>query len=136
MPTKNSAATAASLQLAAKIPLAQSNAIGIVAGRDPGCEDGHDRALYRGDAQWMEGFGGARELGLPYTVRALSLGKLEQKEDWFLSINPNGRVPAIIDHRQRRLRRVRVRRHSYYLAEKTGKLLPATPRRVHVCCSG
>ena len=38
------------------------------------------------------------ELGLPYTVRALSLGKLEQKEDWFLRINPNGRVPAIIDH--------------------------------------
>jgi len=65
------------------------------------------------------------ELGLPYTVRALSLGKLEQKEDWFLSINPNGRVPAIIDHDNGDFAVFESGAILIYLAEKTGKLLPA-----------
>jgi len=38
------------------------------------------------------------EMGLPYTFRSLKLMQLEQKQDWFLKINPNGRIPAIIDH--------------------------------------
>ncbi|HPG26168.1 MAG TPA: glutathione S-transferase N-terminal domain-containing protein [Myxococcota bacterium] len=38
------------------------------------------------------------ELGLPYETRAIDLGKNEQKEDWFLAINPNGRIPAMVDH--------------------------------------
>ncbi|PGH19349.1 hypothetical protein AJ80_03989 [Polytolypa hystricis UAMH7299] len=37
------------------------------------------------------------ELGLPYKVHAISFGKNEQKEPWFLEINPNGRIPAITD---------------------------------------
>ena len=37
------------------------------------------------------------ELGLPYVVHPVGLRRLEQKEPWFLEINPNGRVPAIID---------------------------------------
>jgi len=65
------------------------------------------------------------ELGLPYTVRALSLGKLEQKEDWFLSINPNGRVPAIIDHDNGDFAVFESGAILIYLAEKTGKLLPS-----------
>ena len=65
------------------------------------------------------------ELGLPYTVRALSLGKLEQKEDWFLRINPNGRVPAIIDHDNGDFAVFESGAILIYLAEKTGKLLPA-----------
>ncbi|MDE1939407.1 MAG: glutathione S-transferase N-terminal domain-containing protein, partial [Alphaproteobacteria bacterium] len=35
------------------------------------------------------------ELALPYEVHYVQLGKLEQKQDWFLKINPNGRIPAI-----------------------------------------
>ena len=35
------------------------------------------------------------ELHVPYKVQAINLFKNEQKEDWFLKINPNGRVPAI-----------------------------------------
>ena len=34
------------------------------------------------------------ECGLAYTPRYLDLGALEQKQDWFTAINPNGRVPA------------------------------------------
>ncbi|KAH7321081.1 glutathione S-transferase [Stachybotrys elegans] len=37
------------------------------------------------------------ELGLEYKVRSLDLTKLEQKEPWFLEINPNGRIPALTD---------------------------------------
>ncbi|KAK9413196.1 putative Glutathione S-transferase [Seiridium unicorne] len=37
------------------------------------------------------------ELGLKYTLHAIELGKDEQKEPWFLEINPNGRIPAITD---------------------------------------
>lgn len=65
------------------------------------------------------------ELGLPYTVRALSLGKLEQKEDWFLAINPNGRIPAIVDHDNGDFAVFESGAILIYLAEKTGKLLPA-----------
>ncbi len=68
------------------------------------------------------------ELGLPYTVRALSLGKLEQKEEWFLKINPNGRVPAIIDHDNGDFAVFESGAILIYLAEKTGKLLPAEPK--------
>ncbi|KAF2400207.1 glutathione S-transferase [Trichodelitschia bisporula] len=37
------------------------------------------------------------ELGLPYKVRQLSFKTNEQKEPWFLEINPNGRIPALTD---------------------------------------
>jgi GSH-dependent disulfide-bond oxidoreductase len=64
------------------------------------------------------------ELGLPYTVRPISLGKLEQKEEWFLKINPNGRIPAIIDHGSGDFAVFESGAILIYLAEKTGKLLP------------
>ncbi len=38
------------------------------------------------------------ELGFDYTVRAIDLGGLVQKEPWFLALNPNGRIPVIVDH--------------------------------------
>ncbi|KAL4884322.1 glutathione S-transferase [Aspergillus karnatakaensis] len=37
------------------------------------------------------------ELGLSYQFREIALFKNEQKEPWFLEINPNGRIPAITD---------------------------------------
>lgn len=37
------------------------------------------------------------ELGLPYKVTHVALGKMEQKTDSFLAINPNGRIPALTD---------------------------------------
>lgn len=37
------------------------------------------------------------ELGLKYTVHNIEISKNVQKEPWFLEINPNGRIPAIVD---------------------------------------
>ena len=37
------------------------------------------------------------ELGVPYEHQAINIMKNEQKEDWFLAINPNGRIPALKD---------------------------------------
>ena len=68
------------------------------------------------------------ELGLPYTTRLLTLSKLEQKEEWFLKVNPNGRIPAIIDHDAGDFAVFESGAILIYLAEKTGKLLPAEPR--------
>ncbi len=34
------------------------------------------------------------ELELSYAVHPIDLSKLEQKQDWFLKLNPNGRIPA------------------------------------------
>ena len=68
------------------------------------------------------------ELGLPYSVRILSLGKLEQKEEWFLRINPNGRIPAIIDHDNGGFAVFESGAILVYLAEKTGKLMPREAR--------
>jgi GST-like protein len=68
------------------------------------------------------------ELGLPYQVRPINLGANEQKEEWFLSINPNGRIPAIIDHDNGDFAVFESGAILLYLAEKTGKLLPADPK--------
>ncbi|MBA2936455.1 glutathione S-transferase N-terminal domain-containing protein [Sphingomonas sp. CGMCC 1.13654] len=38
------------------------------------------------------------EAGLPYTIRPVNIGKGEQFEPDFLSIAPNNRIPAIVDH--------------------------------------
>jgi glutathione S-transferase len=64
------------------------------------------------------------ELGLPYTLRKISFDKKEQKEPWFLKINPNGRIPAIVDHDNGDFAVFESGALMVYLAEKTGKLLP------------
>ena len=38
------------------------------------------------------------ELGAAYRVHALDLSEFEHKEPWFLEINPNGKIPAIVDN--------------------------------------
>lgn len=64
------------------------------------------------------------ELALPYTVRQIALSKLEQKEEWFLKINPNGRIPAIVDRGNGDFAVFESGAILIYLAEKTGRLLP------------
>ncbi len=68
------------------------------------------------------------ELELPYQVKPIRLDQLEQKQDWFLAINPNGRIPALVDHDEGDLAVFESGAILVYLAEKTGKLLPAETR--------
>ncbi|TGK15570.1 glutathione S-transferase [Leptospira fluminis] len=69
------------------------------------------------------------ETGLPYSVRAMDLGKLEQKEDWFLKLNPNGRIPAIVDKDNGDFAVFESGAILIYLAEKTGKFLSKDPKQ-------
>lgn len=64
------------------------------------------------------------ELELPYETRVLDLGAKEQKEDWFLRICPNGRIPAIVDHDAGDFPVFESGAILLWLAEKTGRLLP------------
>ena len=64
------------------------------------------------------------ELELPYTVHSISLGAGEQKQPDFLTLNPNGRIPVIVDAEQDDFAVFESGAILIYLAEKTGKLLP------------
>jgi glutathione S-transferase len=64
------------------------------------------------------------EVGLPYGVKTLTLSNLDQKQAWFLKINPNGRIPAIVDHDETEFAVFESGAILIYLAEKTGRLLP------------
>lgn len=65
------------------------------------------------------------ELGLDYDVRHIHLDKKEQKQEWFLQICPNGRIPAIVDHDLDDFAVFESGAIMIYLAEKTGRLMPA-----------
>jgi glutathione S-transferase len=57
-------------------------------------------------------------------VRRIDFDKREQKEPWYLKINPNGRIPTIVDHDNGGFSVFESGALMIYLAEKTGKLLP------------
>jgi glutathione S-transferase/GST-like protein len=65
------------------------------------------------------------ELALPYTLHALDLGASEQKQPWFLKINPNGRIPAIVDRAAGNFAVFESGAILIYLAELSGRLMPA-----------
>ena len=68
------------------------------------------------------------ELGVPYTLHALSLSKGDQKTADFLKINPNGRIPAIVDRDEGDFAVFESGALMIYLAEKFGRLLPGDRR--------
>jgi glutathione S-transferase len=68
------------------------------------------------------------ELGLPYQVQVLDLRSGAQKEPWFTAINPNGRIPAIVDRDEGDFAVFESGAIMVYLAEKTGKLMPSDPK--------
>ena len=64
------------------------------------------------------------ELEVPYNVNAINLGEQTQKEEWFLKLNPNGRIPVIVDTDNDNFAVFETGAIMVYLAEKTGCLLP------------
>jgi GSH-dependent disulfide-bond oxidoreductase len=72
------------------------------------------------------------EIGLAYEPHAIDIGKNETWTTEFLSLNPNGKIPAIIDPDGPGGAPFGLFESGailLYLAEKTGKLMPAAPAR-------
>ena len=67
------------------------------------------------------------ECGLAFTPHYLDLASLEQKQASFVAINPNGRIPAIVDRDAGDFVVFESGAILMYLAEKTGMLCPADP---------
>jgi glutathione S-transferase len=67
------------------------------------------------------------ELDLPYDLHPIDLRSGEQKSSWYLEINPNGRIPAIVDREAGGFPVFESGAVLVYLAEKTGRLLPSDP---------
>jgi len=62
------------------------------------------------------------EMALPYEVRVIDFASSEQKAEWYLRLNPNGRIPTLDDDGFVVFESGAI---LIYLAEKTGKFLPA-----------
>lgn len=64
------------------------------------------------------------EMGLEYQVHHLDLGALDQKQESYLQLNPNGRIPTIVDKDNDDFVVFESGAILIYLAEKTGLFLP------------
>jgi GST-like protein len=72
------------------------------------------------------------EMGLPYTVKKINIGKGEQFDPAFLKISPNNKIPAIVDPEGPDGTPISVFESGailIYLGEKSGKFWPADPRK-------
>ncbi len=72
------------------------------------------------------------ELGIPYTVHPIDIGKDDQFKPEFLAISPNNKIPAIVDH-DTGTALMESGALMIYLADKAGKFLPKSGEaRYHV----
>jgi len=75
------------------------------------------------------------ELGVKYNVKHVNLASGEQRKAPFLALNPNGRIPVLIDHTNNDLTIFESGSILLYLAEKEHKLLPSDPSQRVRCIS-
>lgn len=68
------------------------------------------------------------ELELPYELHVVDLAAGEQRQDWFLRINPNGRIPAIVDRDAGDFAVFESGAILLWLAERSGRLMPCDAR--------
>lgn len=72
------------------------------------------------------------ELGIPYKLIPINITKGQQREPGYLAINPNGRIPAIVDHAPldggEPIAVFETGAIMTYLAEKEGRFLPSELR--------
>jgi GST-like protein len=74
------------------------------------------------------------EMGLPYEVKVVHIGKGEQHRPEFLAVNPNGKIPAIVDREGPGGRPFTLFESGailLYLAEKSGRFLSPDARVRH-----
>ncbi|MBU1376153.1 MAG: glutathione S-transferase family protein [Alphaproteobacteria bacterium] len=74
----------------------------------------------------------AEEMGLPHNLVSVDLRRGEQRSDAFLALNPNGKLPVLIDRSPAANAEVVLSESAailVHLAEKTGQLLPTDPQR-------
>ncbi|MGB0750868.1 MAG: glutathione S-transferase family protein [Gammaproteobacteria bacterium] len=64
------------------------------------------------------------ELELPYTLHNVNLSEGEQRTPAFVALNPNGRIPVIVDREAGDFPVFESGAILIYLAEKAGKLMP------------
>lgn len=70
------------------------------------------------------------KLEIPYEVKIINIQKGEQKTSEFLKINPNGRIPAIVDRKADNFAVFESGAIMIYLAKKAGKLLPTDEKGI------
>jgi GST-like protein len=63
-------------------------------------------------------------MGLEYETHFINIGEGEQKTPEYLAINPNGRIPTIVDRDNDNFAVFESGAIMIYLAEKTGQLMP------------
>ncbi|MGF1466431.1 MAG: glutathione S-transferase family protein [Sandaracinaceae bacterium] len=68
------------------------------------------------------------EAGVDYTMTAIDLGKKEQKDDAYVALNPNGRIPTIVDRGNDNFVVFESGAILWYLADKYGRFLPEDPK--------
>ncbi|MEO0836168.1 MAG: glutathione S-transferase C-terminal domain-containing protein [Cyanobacteria bacterium J06642_3] len=68
------------------------------------------------------------EVGLEYTVHTIDISKGDQFTPEYVAINPNSKIPAIVD-RDAEITVFESGAILIYLAEKTGKLLSSDPKQ-------
>ncbi|MEM9715471.1 MAG: glutathione binding-like protein [Pseudomonadota bacterium] len=89
----------------------------------------HDIHLYT--AATMNGYKPViflEEAGVPYDLTFVNFAKQEQKAPDYLALNPNGRIPTIVDRSNGDFAVFESGAILWYLAEKYGAFLPSDPK--------
>lgn len=69
------------------------------------------------------------EAGIDYELTAIDFSKKEQKSEWYMKLNPNGRIPTIVDRSNDDFVVFESGAILWYLAEKYSRFIPEDPKK-------